>query len=71
MTEWLAMGGHGVYVWSAYALSALALAGMGVWPWLAMRRTRRRIAAALGPNRPSSAAADDMQRPEPGQEGGV
>lgn len=69
MTEWLAMGGHGVYVWSAYALSAAALAGMGVWPWLALRRARRRIAAALGPNQQSRAASEDMKRPEPHQGG--
>ena len=68
MMEWLAMGGHGVYVWSAYALSAAALVGMGVWPWLALRRARRRIAAALAPNQP--VRADDKKRPEPGQ-GGV
>ena len=69
MTEWLAMGGHGVYVWSAYALSAAALAGMGVWPWLALRRARRRITAALGPKQQSPAASEDMKRPEPGQGG--
>ena len=68
MMEWLAMGGHGVYVWSAYALSAAALVGMGVWPWFALRRARRRIAAALAPNQP--ARAGDRKRPGPGQ-GGV
>ena len=51
MSEWLAMGGHGVYVWSAYAVSAAALLGMGVWPWLALRRARGRIAATLGRER--------------------
>ena len=70
MMEWLAMGGHGVYVWSAYALSVAALAGMGVWPWLALRRARRRIAAALGPKQHSPVASEDMKRPDPGQ-GGV
>lgn len=67
MIEWLAMGGHGVYVWSAYGLSAAALLGMGVWPWLALRRAKRRVADALGPNEPSSDASDDMEPdPEPG-----
>ncbi len=70
MMEWLAMGGHGVYVWSAYALSAAALVGMGVWPWLALRRARRRIAAALAPNQHSPGGSDGLKQPEPGQ-GGV
>lgn len=26
MTEWLAMGGHGYYIWSSYAMLALAVA---------------------------------------------
>ena len=69
MIEWLAMGGHGVYVWSAYAVSAAALAGMGVWPWLALRRARRRIEAALVPHQLSRDAAKDMEQPEPGQGG--
>lgn len=67
--EWLAMGGHGAYVWSAYALSAAALVGMGVWPWLALRRARRRIAAALGPNQHSPVESEDMKPPEPDQGG--
>ena len=69
MIEWLAMGGHGVYVWSAYAVSAAALVGMGVWPWLALRRARRRIADALVPPQHSSTAAKDIEQPEPGQGG--
>ena len=69
MIEWLAMGGHGVYVWSAYAVSAAALVGMGVWPWLALRRARQRIAAALIPHQPSRGATKDTEQPEPGQGG--
>ena len=26
MIEWLAMGGHGFYIWSSYAMMALAVA---------------------------------------------
>jgi len=37
MTEFLAMGGHGVYVWSAYGVTLLALIGIGVWPLVDMR----------------------------------
>lgn len=69
MIEWLAMDGHGVYVWSAYAASAAALVGMGVWPWLALRRARRRIVAQLDANVPSAAAANNMEQPEPDQGG--
>ena len=43
MTDFLAMGGHGVYVWGAYGLSLLALVAIGVWPLAAMRNAIRRI----------------------------
>lgn len=43
VTEFLAMGGHGAYVWSAYGVSALALAFAGIWPLAAMRSTVRRL----------------------------
>ncbi len=47
MADLLAMGGHGAYVWSAYAISAVALAGICVWPLARLRglaaRLRRRL----------------------------
>ncbi|MDE0190414.1 MAG: heme exporter protein CcmD [Gammaproteobacteria bacterium] len=43
MTELLQMGGHGVYVWSAYGLSVAALVGLGVWPLASLRATIRRL----------------------------
>lgn len=43
MTELLAMGGHGVYVWSAYAVSFAALVGLGIWPLVSLRATMRRL----------------------------
>ncbi len=43
MTDWLAMGGHGAYVWSAYGLSLLVLVAVGVWPLVAMRAMLGRI----------------------------
>jgi heme exporter protein D len=43
MTAWLAMEGHGVYVWSAYGLSLLALIVVGAWPLVAMRALVRRL----------------------------
>lgn len=52
MSEFLAMGGHGVYVWSAYGVSLVALVAAGSWPLLGMRavvralKRRRRVADA-------------------------
>lgn len=50
MTEFLAMNGHGPYVFGAYALSALALVAIGAVPLLRLRyrlRTlRRQLAVA-------------------------
>ena len=43
MTELLAMEGHGVYVWSAYALSFAALIGLGIWPLVSLRATIRHL----------------------------
>ena len=37
MNEWLAMGGHGFYIWSSYAMLALAVA-IELWT---LRRRRR------------------------------
>ncbi|MDE0420248.1 MAG: heme exporter protein CcmD [Gammaproteobacteria bacterium] len=43
MTELIDMGGHGVYVWSAYALSFAALVGLGIWPLASLHATMRRL----------------------------
>ncbi|MBM3407447.1 MAG: heme exporter protein CcmD [Betaproteobacteria bacterium] len=37
MTEWLAMGGHGFFIWSSYGMFALAL----VIEIVVLRRSRR------------------------------
>lgn len=53
MSEFLAMGGHGVYVWTAYGLSLLALVAVGAWPLLGMRtlvrglKRRSQVATAV------------------------
>ncbi|MFA7665360.1 MAG: heme exporter protein CcmD [Burkholderiaceae bacterium] len=39
MIEWLAMGGHGFYIWSAYGLTALLIA-------IELRQLQRRRRAA-------------------------
>ena len=57
MTDFLDMAGHGAYVWSAYALSLLALITIGVWPLAAMRtaiRRARRRQAQLEQRDPAS-----------------
>lgn len=43
MTEFFAMDGQGVYVWSAYGISLLVLIGIGSAPLLALSRTVRRL----------------------------
>lgn len=47
VADWLAMGGHGVFVWSAYALSFAALVGICVAPLLRMRTLLRRLRRRL------------------------
>ena len=37
MTEWLAMGGHGFFIWSSYGMLVIAL----IVEVLALRRSRR------------------------------
>ncbi len=37
MSEWLAMGGHGFYIWSSYAMMALCVA-VELW---SLRRRRK------------------------------
>jgi len=43
VSDFLAMGGHGVYVWTAYGLSFVALVGLGVWPLVSLRAMMRRL----------------------------
>lgn len=42
MSEFLHMGGHGLYVWLAYGISFAALAILALRPLAAMRRLNRR-----------------------------
>lgn len=49
MAAFWSMGGYGLYVWSAYALTGLVLAGNVLVPWLRLRRVRQALAgSALG-----------------------
>lgn len=31
MAEWIAMGGYGGYVWTAYGMAGIVLAGLTLW----------------------------------------
>jgi heme exporter protein D len=42
---------YGAYIWPAYGVSALALAGVTLWTWAAWRRVRARLAALEKPPR--------------------
>ena len=43
MSDLLLMGGHGAYVWSAYAISCAALLGICVWPLARLRKLRAKL----------------------------
>ena len=44
LTSFLAMGGYAGYVWPAYGLTLLVLAGLLVWSLAAYRRRQRELA---------------------------
>ncbi len=46
MSEFLAMGGYGQYVWPAYAISLLAIGSLAFAVWRRGRRLKRRLDAA-------------------------
>jgi len=41
--EFMAMDGHGIYVWASYAITFAALAAMALFPQLARRRLQREL----------------------------
>lgn len=51
MAEFLEMGGYGVFVWSAYGFSALALIGLAVAFRRRHTRVRRHLEAAIAAGR--------------------
>ncbi len=46
MSQFFAMGGYALYVWSAYALAFVVVVWQLVAPWRCERRILRRIARA-------------------------
>ena len=47
------MGGYAVYVWPAYGISAIALIGLAVMSWRALKRNERLVELADNPDRRS------------------
>lgn len=43
LSDFLAMDGHGLYIWGAYGVTLLCMA---IEPWLVARRRRRALLAA-------------------------
>lgn len=41
--DFLYMQGHGVFVWSAYAISLLIMAWLVLSPWIQQRRLRQQL----------------------------
>ncbi|HWA03050.1 MAG TPA: heme exporter protein CcmD [Rhizomicrobium sp.] len=48
MSAFWAMGGYAAYVWPAYGVSLLSLAGASWLAWRGYRRARARLAALEG-----------------------
>ena len=45
MSAFFAMGGYAAFVWPAYGVAALGLAGIAIASWRALRKQRREAAA--------------------------
>lgn len=53
MSEWqtfFAMGGYAIYVWPSFAVSLIALLGLGFASWRDMRRAERLVALSEKPD---------------------
>ena len=46
--HFLAMGGYAQYVWPAYGIATVVLAGMAIWSWRQYRRYQRQWEAQAG-----------------------
>ncbi|WP_114418729.1 heme exporter protein CcmD [Marinospirillum perlucidum] len=47
LSEFINMGGQGLYVWSSFALSLLLMAFNILLPWLKLKATRKQLARQL------------------------
>ncbi len=62
MDGFLAMGGYGAFVWSAYAVTFLVLGGVMAWTVATLRRRRRELEAL---ERTARSAATPRRRLRP------
>ena len=60
MSEWLAMGGHGFYIWSSYAMMALCVA-VELW---SLRRRRKAAWQRVDEAREEHESARPIRRTE-------
>lgn len=58
MSDFLAMGGYGAFVWSAYGLAALVLGGLAFASWRRQRRLGRDAERIRGARRRARTAAE-------------
>ena len=69
MTEFFAMGGYAVYVWTAYGFAALVLLVLLAHSWRSGRRREaelekvRKVARPARPSRPKRPPATAVDRP--------
>ena len=43
LSDFINMGGHGLYVWSCYAITLLLMAASIVLPWFNLKRIRKQL----------------------------
>lgn len=69
MSDFLSMGGYGVYVWTAYGVTALALLLLFLWSWFGARARETELEQVRQLSRaerrtPSSATLHDAEPPK-------
>lgn len=47
LSDFINMGGHGLYVWSSYTLTLVLLLSSVLLPWLNLKRTRKQLSRQL------------------------
>lgn len=72
MNEFLAMGGYGAYVWTAYGVTALFLLLLFIWSWFGARARETELEQVKQLSRaerraPASATLHEAKAPSPGQ----
>ncbi|MGI9486048.1 MAG: heme exporter protein CcmD [Geminicoccaceae bacterium] len=72
MNEFLAMGGYGAYVWTAYGVTALSLLLLFIWSWFGARARETELEQVRKLSRaerraPTSATLHETKATTPGQ----